>query len=151
MRDHFSIWFKQPPSYYDDARIGRIRIGEFEDGFAADLTYWRESEYEVYWRDALIAFESSDRVALITSIVDPRSAKFIRCWALYRYSETVFCQEQLVFLDQIQEAFDPACPQALVRPRETTNAEGQAISEWRTSMTAIRECMHRKRLDPTQE
>ncbi|SFC82503.1 hypothetical protein SAMN05421773_106174 [Streptomyces aidingensis] len=131
--------FRDPDSEGPEA-VGTIRIGEFTEAFRASLAYWSADDYRRSWRLAYHRLESADDAisCLITSITDPATSNFVFCWPLYREGEQVFVQNSVIFLDELTEAFDPEAPWASVGPRETITEDGDEISEWHTSMDALR-------------
>jgi hypothetical protein len=119
---------------------GRITLGEFTEGFEADLTYWGVEDYRRSWLAALSVLETGPGATscLVSSITDPASSNFVFCWPLYRAGDDVFVQNALVFLDELTVPFDPARPWLSVQPRATVDEDGNRISEWRTEMAGIR-------------
>ncbi|MGW3118505.1 hypothetical protein ACWDBW_15440 [Streptomyces sp. NPDC001107] len=106
-----------------------------------DLSYWSIGEYERSWRDSLhIIFDGEERDScLISSITDPETSNFIFCWPLYRRRESVIIQNSIIFLDELERDFNPLEPWTSVRSRLTVDEDGNAISEWRTTVSAVRE------------
>ncbi|MEC3894607.1 hypothetical protein [Nocardiopsis sp. LDBS1602] len=45
----------------------------------------------------------------------------------------------IIFLDELERGFNPLEPWSSVRPRLTVDEDGNSISEWRTSVSAVRE------------
>jgi hypothetical protein len=62
---------------------------------------------------------------------DPVAANFIRWWPVYRRGSEVIFHNQVLFLSDCDEPFDPRDPYRNVPPYSATNDEGQSISEWR--------------------
>ncbi|MGP3968014.1 hypothetical protein [Streptomyces sp. 6N223] len=119
---------------------GVIQIGNFRESFLANLIYWSADDYRRSWREsfAVLNREDPSTSCLVTSITEPETSNFIFCWPLYRIGEVVFVQNSLIFLEELEERFDAAAPWKSVSPRETTTEDGHRISEWRTTMTALR-------------
>lgn len=126
--------------------FGEIRIESFRELFVSGITFWGREDYERQWTGAASRILTGDRTAMIVSLSDPSSANFVRWWAMYREREVVFIQEQLCFLDELTEKFDPDMVDKFVRPRETTSEDGQAISEWSIAVSAVREFLERQPL-----
>lgn len=129
----FAIEFPPSESHQapQDAAHGRIILATDHDLFEADLSFWTREQYESSWHANIERIlDGADHAALITSISDPASANFIFWWPLYREGETVLVQNQLLFLDELRRPFDPASPWDFVPPRETTDEDGNRISEW---------------------
>lgn len=121
------------------ARFGEIKIGSFRETFLADVTsYWDEERYEAQWVKAVSCILVGERSALITQITDPSTSNFIRWWAMYREGDDVKLQDEMIFLDQLSGPFDPGEVERFVRPRMTITEEGQEISEWSTTTSAVR-------------
>jgi hypothetical protein len=120
---------------------GRIVIGDFTETFRVPLGFWGESDYRRSWRLAFELLNANPHAisCLMTSMTDPGNSNFLGCWPMYREGEDVFIQNALIFLDEIEEDFDPAAPWDSVGPREVIDEDGNKISEWITSMSSLRE------------
>ena len=120
---------------------GRIVIGDFTETFRIPLGFWDESDYRRSWRRAFEVLTANPHTTscLMTSMTDPGNSNFLTCWPMYREGEDVYIQNALIFLDEIEENFDPAAPWDSVRPREAIDEDGNKISEWITSMGSLRE------------
>ncbi|MEU0336965.1 hypothetical protein [Streptomyces sp. NPDC006193] len=105
-----------------------------------DLTYWDVGQYQTSWNRSLRVLERGDDATscLISSITDPAKSNFIFCWPLYRAGEIVHIQNSIIFLEELAEDFNPAEPWRFVEPRSTVDEEGHVISEWQTTISAIR-------------
>ncbi|MFJ4951284.1 hypothetical protein [Streptomyces sp. NPDC088760] len=142
--DAFSIRVLSVPSASGAASgegaIGCITVGDFEENFPMDLTYWDVGQYQTSWARSLRVLERGDDATscLISSITDPANSNFIFCWPLYRSGEMVYVQNSIIFLEDLSEDFDPAEPWRFVEPRSTVDEEGHEISEWQTSISEIR-------------
>ncbi len=118
---------------------GAIRIGDFDEEFELSLEFWSAEDYERQWRQALEALiDGADRAALISSMTDPRSANFLFWWPAYRDGDDVIFQSGVLFLEDLDDTFDPARWDAHVPPRERVAETGEPISEWRVPLTDIR-------------
>jgi len=120
---------------------GRIIIDDFTETFRAPLGFWGESDYRRSWRQAFEVLNADPHATscLMTSMTDPVNTNFLTCWPMYREGEEVYIQNALIFLDEIEQDFDPAAPWDSVRPREAIDEDGNKISEWITSMSSLRE------------
>jgi hypothetical protein len=120
---------------------GRIVIGHFTETFMVPLGFWDESDYRHSWRQAfeVLNADQNSVSCLMTSMTDPRDSNFLACWPMYRAGEDVYIQNALVFLDEIEGAFDTSAPWRYVRPRQGIDEDGNKISEWATSMDSLRE------------
>jgi CdiI N-terminal domain len=119
---------------------GIIVIGDFTETFRAPLGFWEPSDYRNSCRRAFEVLDADPRSAScpMTSMTDPRNSNFLVSWPMYREGECVYIQNALIFLDEIAGVFDPAAPWGCVRPRSGTDEDGNKISEWVTSMDALR-------------
>jgi hypothetical protein len=144
--DIFDIYFMDDSSSADmpHCNIGEICIGSFREKFASDTTFWPRSRYEQQWIAAARQIMTAARAAMITSLVEPSSSNFVRWWALYRDGDSIAMQEQLCFLDELHESFDPERVGRYVRQRETISEDGQPISEWFTTVAAVSDFLKRR-------
>lgn len=120
---------------------GSITIGDFTETFIVPLGFWDESEYRRSWRQAFEVLNANPRSAscLMTSMTDPRNSNFLACWPMYREGEDVYIQNAIIFPGETGEAFNPAMPWNHVPPRRAIDEDANKISEWITSMDALRE------------
>lgn len=102
--------------------------------------FWKEADYRRHWLRALQRLDHGSEVTscLVSSITDPRTGNFVRCWPLYRCGDVVHVQEAVIFLDELDSEFDPDEPWLSVAPRRVVNEDGDQISEWETDMSAVR-------------
>ncbi|MFI7012676.1 hypothetical protein [Streptomyces sp. NPDC050164] len=149
MSDAFSIRVVSvsPPagSEAGGGAVGRITVREFEESFPMDLTYWSVEKYRASWSQALRVLERRDDATscLISSITDPSTSNFVFCWPLYRSQDLVYVQDSIIFLEGLDEDFDPDEPWRFVEPRSTVAEEGHEISEWQTTVDEVRDFLHR--------
>lgn len=129
------------PTDQPEQALGRVEIGDFSEHFRIDTSYWDRVAYETQWKTAVRRLLEGERHScLIQSMANPAIAKFLFWWPLYRLEdERVAVQNQIVFLEEIGEPFDPREPFRFVRARETLNEEGQPISEWTTTLSELAE------------
>jgi hypothetical protein len=120
--------------------VGRIKVGSFTETFPMDLCFWSVDEYRVSWERALRELERAEAATscLIASITDPAVSNFVWCWPLYREGDVVYVQNSIVFLDGLDEPFDPQEPWRYVQPHSSVDEDGNRISEWVTSASAVR-------------
>lgn len=142
--DAFSIEVEsdRPPAalLQESGATGRITVGDFAESFYMDLSYWNIEEYERSWRDSLqVIFDGEERDScLVVSITNPESSNFIFCWPLYRRGDDVIVQNSIILLNELERDFSALEPWASVRSRLTVDEDGNSISEWRTSVSAVR-------------
>lgn len=117
------------------ASLGLIKIGSFQERFSASLMYWNAEDYERHWKQAVARIIKSSAVScLITSMLDPATANFIFWWPMYCEGDTVFIQNQILFLDQLPSPFDEHAPFSHVPERKILSEDGEKISEWFVSI-----------------
>lgn len=143
---YFHIGFLANPSADTQLLMGKISIDEFREEFQAELAYWSVSDYQQSWLGAIRRLlDGAEASCLVTSITDPETANFIVTWPLYRENETVFIQNKLLFLDELDEKFSPGEPWQSVSPRQTLNEDGMKISEWTVRLSDMRAYVDRVR------
>ena len=76
-------------------------MGDFEEPFSMNLSYWETEDYLRSWRRALRILEESDTAVscLVSSITEPETSNFVFCWPLYRQGDDVFVQNSVIFLE----------------------------------------------------
>jgi hypothetical protein len=105
----------------DGQRLGRITVGDWSETFSCYPVGQSVEEMAEQWKERLgLLLRGAEAVALVH---DPRLA-----YVVYREGNRCFVQEHL---DVKGAGF------AVLRPRETVSDEGQSISEWETSLSAI--------------
>lgn len=118
---------------------GVICLGDFQEQFAAELTFWSISDYEHHWRNALARLlRGSVRSCLITSISNPELANFITWWPIYRAGDLLHVQNQNLLIKDIESPFDAENPYSHIPPREIHTASGGKISEWNIVVDDVR-------------
>jgi CdiI N-terminal domain len=124
----------------DGEATGILQLGPHVERFIAELSFWTRSEYQLHWERQLVSIvDKTLRGGLITSMDDPGTAKFIEWWPMWREDSTIFFQNQLLFLDQLLEPFDPYDAARSVGVRKTTSSDGAAISQWNVHVDSIRQ------------
>jgi hypothetical protein len=111
-----------PPTQigFDGQRLGEIVVGDFQEVFPChsdDL-----AGLEDRWRERLRSLIEGDSVIILQH--DPRFA-----WVVYRDGGDCHIQERL----SIDGSF------ANLTPRVTRTEDGRRVSEWTTTVTAIRQ------------
>ncbi|WP_406158910.1 hypothetical protein OG298_16330 [Streptomyces sp. NBC_01005] len=119
---------------------GRVTVGDFSESFLMDLSFWMVADYSRSWERALRELEVSENSTscLISSITDPETANFIFCWPIYREGEAVRVQNSIIFLDGLEEEFNPQEPWRYVKARSLVDEDGNQISEWSTTTSEVR-------------
>ena len=130
--------------------FGTIRIGEFEENFEVDVSYWGTQAYESRWNARLSDVCNGISSGLIQSVAQSiDQMNFIRRWNFFPSGELVFVQEQLVFIEEkIAEIGDEKLSlekiESDIGSFETISDDGDTISTWQTNKRAIRDFLHNK-------
>lgn len=115
-----------------------IIIGGHKEAAEVPLQYWRRDRYRKQWRDALQGIVSGKQTGcLITGMYDPKHANFLMWWPMWRVGETVYVQNQILFMDKIRQGFDEDRIEHYIPKRMTTTSEGEKISEWSVNVKDI--------------
>ncbi|MGW1717507.1 hypothetical protein [Streptomyces sp. NPDC002156] len=119
---------------------GRVTVGDFSESFPMDLSFWTVGDYYRSWERALRELETrkNSTSCLISSITDPEVANFIFCWPIYREGEDVYVQNSIIFLDDLEDRFNPQEPWRYVEARSLIDEDGNQISEWSTTISRVR-------------
>lgn len=136
----FSISFisnntpKVPSGYF----LGEIIIGNFRETFHASSAFWTKQQYELQWADAkkrILLGEITS--AFITSMVNPKTANFIKWWPVYIENGKAIFQEQILFIDSQKIQFNEMNPYQSIEKRRSITDEGENISEWNIKISEI--------------
>jgi hypothetical protein len=125
--------------------IGEIQLGDDHEFFQSVVTYWTVEDYAASWTTALrrlVAGTAS--TCLITSVTDPATTNFVITWPMYRVGYDVYVQNRYLFLEDLDDEFNPDAPWESVEPRSTIDEDGQKISEWSLHLTDIQEFLDGK-------
>jgi len=116
---------------------GRIVLGEFEEEFLAALGPWTQRHYERQWMQAArrVVEQGHNHTGFFTSA-------FQFFWTAWLEGEILIFQQKLLLEDTLLAPFDPADPYPQVGER-TTESDGDRISEWRVSLTDVKEFVSR--------
>ena len=134
------LGFQTIESEGEQALEGQLTIDEFSEPFKSSISYWNRDEYLSQWKSGFQAIlQGEKKSAFITSMYDPTKANFIFWWVMYRNEKDVFIQNHVLFLDELDEAFDENDFIKFVPERETLSEDGEPISEWKASIIDIRE------------
>jgi hypothetical protein len=141
----FSIEFLNGPlSYpYDDpttaAATGLITLGDFKETFESSLYIWSKQDYLSQWQSGLrMLLDGETKSALITEYTGMDESTHLVWWTLYRDSNFVHVQNQLLFFDQLHKQFSLGDLSESVASRRTTNEDGDQLSEWTVTLADIR-------------
>jgi hypothetical protein len=95
--DFFITFYGEPDAENRLMREGVIRIGGFSEAFEASLVYWTEDDYLQQWQQALARlFAGYEHSCLISSIDDPKQARFLIWWPIYRVGDRVYIQNRTI-------------------------------------------------------
>ena len=142
----FSLSFVENPDserFLFDAKteiVGKIRLGDFEEYFAADVTFWSANEYRAQWREGLSrTCDGLAKSCVLTSVRNPETATFFQAWPIYRFGSEVIIQNRLLMLDQFDEPFLFSRLYDFVLPHRATSEDGAALSQWNIPIAVIEE------------
>ncbi|MFI7607423.1 hypothetical protein ACIBTV_20075 [Micromonospora sp. NPDC049366] len=120
--------------------LGRITADGLDEAFEAPTSEWDEAAYRASWRSELQRIlDGADRAVLLTLVVDPLSANWLRGYVLYRLGNEIRIQERLFFANELDHEIDLANPSRSVPTYESVNEDGVRISEWVTSLGELRD------------
>lgn len=127
----------------DDLVIsGTLVIGDFTENFHASLSYWDRDSYLSQWTEGLKRLLRGENYsAVVTTMYDPSTANFIFWWVMYLIGDDVYIQNHVLFLDELDRPFDETDLYNFVPERETQTEEGEPISEWTVSLSAIKDSL----------
>lgn len=129
-------WESEP----EEVRYGQIQLGNFSEHFQVDLEFWRQEDYEIHWRQALVRITTGSEVScLLTSIGDPQCSTMVFWWPLYRTGDTIRVQNAIRFFEHLDAPFDPGNPFASVPERQEISEDGERISEWTISVQDVQD------------
>lgn len=119
----------------------QIQVGDFHESFRMPVGYWTPEDYERSWCQAFTQLDHAEvsTSCLMTAMTEPRKSNFLKCWPLYRFQETVYVQNSIIFLDELDEEFDPARPWNSVLPHSSVDEDGNRISEWPISFSTVKD------------
>jgi hypothetical protein len=107
----------------DGQRLGEIVVGDFRETFACHSADFGELEHG--WRELLRALVEGEPAVVLRH--DPRFA-----WIVYREGADCYVQQRL----SVDGTF------ADILPGVTTSEDGHAVSEWATSLDAVRQFLN---------
>lgn len=106
----------------DGQRLGEITIDDFEEQFACNPVDIAIDQMETHWRHQLAKIVRGETVVAL--VRDPRFA-----WIIYREGDQCFVQERLSLDGNFKR----------IGPRKTQTEDGHSVSEWTTTVSAIRQ------------
>ena len=143
----FDLYFSEGPTINDEGwwhAVGTIVLGEDRDGFEVSLEWWGRAAYQRQWLEAARRLvNGTDRVMFLVSYDGP-DATFHLAWPAWRDGNRVHVQNWLVLTEQLSTPFDPDAADRFVRDRQTTNEDGEPISEWDVDFEDVRAFVERR-------
>lgn len=118
---------------------GEISLAAYSEQFECPFEFWNREDYENHWYQSIrrVVIDRLDS-CLITSLTNPHTANFLFWWPIYMTGEnSVAIQNEVLFLDQCLEQFDPKSPFRSLRPRTVTSDDGIKISEWHLPLASL--------------
>ncbi len=103
-----------------------------------NFTFWDSFRYEEHWVESARRVLGGEGALFVASIAEPATSNFIMTWPCYRIGDEVIFQQCVLFLDDIEGVFNPLTPHVYLPQRETVTEEGDRVSEWKTSASALR-------------
>jgi hypothetical protein len=137
----FAVEVTEDPTDDEGQHYGRIRINGHVERFPMDVGFWSPDDYRRSWWESCARLDAAPgdiASCLVASTGDPAKASFIWTWPLHRIGNTVFVQNNLVFLDELETPLDLTRPWLATGPRQTHTEDGQPISEWSVPLSAVR-------------
>ncbi|AKT38698.1 hypothetical protein [Chondromyces crocatus] len=144
--DFFDIYFLD--DFYvagmEGSYFGEICIGSFREKFALDSLFWSRDRYEEQWIGAARRIMTHDRALMMASICEPTGANFFRWWGFYRAGDLIAVQDQFCPLEELDRPFSLDRPEDSMQERHIISEGGRPISEWFTTVEAIRAFLERR-------
>jgi hypothetical protein len=118
---------------------GRIQISRFVEDFELDES-WDPPTYARHWRAELARLVAGAPAVALTTWAAPSSELANRrAWVLYRAGEMVFVREHLFPAGELPVEVSAEGAILTILPRSALSEDGDRISEWRTTIQAIRD------------
>ncbi len=119
---------------------GFIRIGETKETIFSPIDTWSLEDYKKQWKDALLRLKYHDTSCLVVAYTSVDNNPGIEWWPLYRVGDTVYVQNQVVWLDEYKsrignKLFTPDTCYDFVHVRRTVDEDGNQLSEWSVPWT----------------
>lgn len=135
----FNICFRSAPFTRDgeDLLLGTIEGPGLKEDFWAPLSHWQKDRYESQWREGVRTVLEGQPSALVVSMRNPQFANFVNWWLLYPMDEQIVLQNQMLVLDGLSLPFNEQKIYSFIRPYQSHNEEGEALSEWKMSRASF--------------
>jgi hypothetical protein len=128
----FNIEFISGPAieFGEPSVRGRITLGTFSEVFVSPLVYWSVDDYKNHWLQAAkYLLAGHDKTLFFTTMYDADHANFLFSWSMWRFGEHICMQNQMLFLKELTENFDPQHPYIHVGDF-AEHSDEQPISTW---------------------
>lgn len=131
-------------------RVGKILMNDYSETFQSSLSYWNEFDYINQWKNGTkYILDGHKKSCLITSMFDPKTANYIFLWLLYLEKNIVHIQNQVLFLNDLNESFNEDRIYDYISEREIIDEDGNYISEWDVNINDFREFLGDEKEKPT--
>ncbi len=130
------------------ALLGEIEIDDYEETISLSTDYWSRSDYTKQWVEGLerILERGESKSALVTEMYNPANPRFaIMWWVLYRDGDKVYIQNEHLIEDEKPRKVDLKNLYSYIGGRETTDEEGDEISEWNVSTGELKQFLEKLR------
>lgn len=118
----------------DGERVGRIVIGDFEEGFLASTEFWEADDYRRQWLEAAERFvEGADRTCFVTQAEEG----FLEWWKVYRRDAKAVFRNQHVHFGEIKGGFEYERLYDLIPDCTLLSEDGMPVSEWVLDAAAL--------------
>ena len=124
---------------HDDASFfrGTITLGDFSEEFLAAAWLWDSERYKQQWRAAARALiAETDRSAFVTSFIHPDAHHNV-IWPAWRVGRLVYVQNHLLLRANLPAVLDVDGIHRFVGDRQTSNEDGEPISEWMVTLDDV--------------
>lgn len=139
---------KKPEKFVRDMAhkgyIGFIRIveasGETKETIFCPIDTWSIEDYKRQWKEALLRLKHHEKSCLVVAYTTVDNNPAIKWWPMYRVGDTVYIQNQVVWLEEYQnkigdKPFTPDTCYDFVHDRRTVGEDGRQLSEWSVPWT----------------
>ncbi|WP_408868668.1 hypothetical protein [Asaia sp. VD9] len=134
------IFGRRAISYDEDGYFGSLYIEEKREGFF-NLRFFSKEKHEESWRNSAKRLLETGKSYFLTNVYRPRNANFINLWPFQILGNRVFIQEKFLF--RWQHSMKRAINFELVlNDMHFENEDGQKISTWSTSVSALESFVH---------
>tara|TARA_B100001248_G_scaffold262227_1_gene256839 strand:+ start:10301 stop:10660 length:360 start_codon:yes stop_codon:yes gene_type:complete len=102
--------------------------------------YWQYEDYEKQWKEGLKRTLRGDKKScLIYNIQDPKKWLCLQWWILYREGDQVIIHDHRLYNERNDIPFDKNTCYSYIDDRISVTEEGHKISEFPTTVQAVRE------------